>query len=274
MNIQTKKNDWLNEKFAKQPGMLVSGHTTFSEALGLDPSTTTVALRFIGNRNNIYCSILTISSMKNDWSKVKLGLQSSKAKTLLKRISNAFEFPHLNLVYDPLNQDEFSIFMNEDFTELGGSKLVEIFQKINFALVTDIGTYKEINKSINDSFQIWTRSHLSKYLTINDFDAISLDSKIIFEFKRVQESIDTWHPYVDDAPNYLALLLICRLSDFKLRVIAYQEAETRFIGLHTISDVNTNSIKGRFVNCRAEDVMSNLIGIEYTSNKRRQAQRY
>ncbi|HWT92324.1 MAG TPA: hypothetical protein VN238_04960 [Solirubrobacteraceae bacterium] len=76
---------------------------------------------------------------------------------------------------------------------------------------------KALNKSLNDSFQVWTRSELTKQVAIVDLDVIIWFPKAshtagaasrfaLVELKRQTQSeaqARDWGPYVDDSPNYM-----------------------------------------------------------------------
>ena len=132
-------------------------------------------------------------------------------------------------------------------------EMIEYFTKVDPEITQNPGTHKEINKTINDSFQIWKRNHFSKYMVFNDFDILILSKPTIFELKRVIESIDTWNPYVDDSSNYAALSLISNTNNIRLRVIAYQREREGQIALHDIIDASKAHIKGRYILCSPSD---------------------
>lgn len=103
---------------------------------------------------------------------------------------------------------------------------------------------KEINKTLNDVFQRFTRSMVSWQYSINDLDAlVAVPGGIAFlELKRSSKKL--WSPYVNDAPNYLLMRSLTRKSpsgvDFTLR---YDEDSTK-IDVHTLLDVSREVIPG------------------------------
>lgn len=270
----TNKQDWLNDFFSLQAGMLVSGHPSFSEAVGLH-SSDQVVLRFIGNRIKIHCLILTIASNNNEWPRVKLVLLAEKAQAVLQSIKNCFPFVLVSLIYDPQQNNAFSLLQGSSFINLDESELSSFFKEMSTDLTENIGATKDINKTINDSFQTWTRKCLSKFIVVNDFDSLSTTQRIVFEFKRVKESIENWIPYLDDAANYATLLILCKNSEkvnsekVKLRIISYNVEKNDLISLHTISNAAKDVIEGRYILCRPKDVINSIVGISYKSQKRR-----
>jgi len=269
MSVVTSKQDWLNDYFSEQPGMLVSGHSSFSKAVGLN-SSDQVALRFIGNRKKIYCLILTIASNADDWPRVKLAILAEKAQAIMQNINDCFPYKLIVLIYDPHQSDTFSLLNGRSFDGFDDNGLSLFFKEISIDLTENIGTIKDINKTINDSFQAWTRKYLSKYIVVNDFDSLSITQRIVFEFKRVKESIETWLPYLDDYSNYSTLMNLCKGSDrVKLRVIAYSPEKNSLISLHIITSAGKDVIEGRSIVCRPKDVVNTQVGIPYKSQNRR-----
>jgi hypothetical protein len=218
----TNKTDWLNDKLAKK-GLLVSSHHTFNTYLGYDNQDYDISLRFIGNISIGYNYILVIITDE---------LNNFKATTQIKntilKLSALFNKSVYTLVSANTKTDmNFLVSTNGvdfDLHDSDGLKL--FFTKINHNYTQDIGVTKELNKSINDNFQQWTRNNLSKFITINDFDAISIHtpSAYILELKRVEEDINTWLPYLDDYANYKAcdnIIKSLKLDLNHFRTIAY-----------------------------------------------------
>jgi hypothetical protein len=230
-------------------------------------------LRFIGNRNITYCLILTVSTDYRQWQRVKTALLATESKVLLEKIRDFIHAPLISIIYDPKVEDKFSIFAGSDFSEVNGVGLSKAITDIDRQITDNVGTIKEINASINDTFQVWTRKYLSKYVTINDFDAFSLEKRIIYELKRIKGNINDWRPYLDDHANYATLLQITKKANrAALMVVAYERNKPELVALHKIMNADKESIKGRFIVCRPEDILNNPIGIPYQSKNRRQFQ--
>ncbi|WP_235201209.1 hypothetical protein, partial [Pseudomonas aeruginosa] len=104
---------------------------------------------------------------------------------------------------------------------------------------------KAINKSLNDVFQIFTRSLVSWQFSINDVDVlVTAPGGVIFlELKR--SSVTPWQPYLDDAANYLLMRSLTRLVpkgiDFTLRYDLDRPTE---VEVHTILGISREVIPG------------------------------
>ena len=188
--------------------------------------------------------------------------------------SNIFNSRIPVIIYDNLNPDNFSVsFDTKNFINTNSEKLKEYFTKFNSRITENPGTFKAINKSINDSFQKWTRKNLSKYLVINDFDIIIKGKSLIIELKRVKEGLNSWKPYLDDNGNYLALLNICKANKLKLLVVAYNY-NIQDIAIHDITSITDSEIHGQFCICKLDDLANLSLNSynfnQYISNRRRQ----
>jgi len=124
--------------------------------------------------------------------------------------------------------------------------LCSFFEQINPAYTKNTGNVKAENQSINDSFQSWTRSNLSGFLTINDFDSLCLkekDSSLhVLELKRVQEEPEEWCPYLDDFSNYYACQ---KISGRKFRVIVYNELSITKVAVFKFDEIEKHKFVGR-----------------------------
>ena len=272
MARMTKKHDWLNDLLASVSGMLVSGHPSFSERIGLRTDDT-VVLRFVGNRRQTIALILTILSDMEEWGRTKRTIASSpNARQIIMQISTILGARVCIVLCDNDIAGAFSVSDDlESFHDADDQDLLRYFERVNIEMTQNPGTYKEINISINDSFQRWTRQYLSRYLVVNDLDALLLSKPAIFELKRVKEDIADWRPYVDDSANYAALMLICKNAKIPLRVIAYQVDNRDLVALHQVQSATKACIEGRVVVCRPTDIVRNPPGTSYTSCRRRQS---
>jgi hypothetical protein len=249
----TKTSDWLIEYYAGFKGMQISGHSSFSMKFDLSAEEE-VSLLFAANRAKIFTYLLTIVAKSENHSRIKETVKSSEnASSHLEKIKSVLNKDIHIVLYDP-REEQFSVGNSfECFDDLDSDGMIEYFTKVDPEITQNPGTHKEINKTINDSFQIWKRNHFSKYMVFNDFDILILSKPTIFELKRVIESIDTWNPYVDDSSNYAALSLISNTNNIRLRVIAYQREREGQIALHDIIDASKAHIKGRYILCSPSD---------------------
>ena len=111
---------------------------------------------------------------------------------------------------------------------------------------------KQINKSINDIFQRWTRAYLSGQLSINDVDAFTLVTTssgkkviVICELKRSKIKLKDWQPYLDDVPNYmLAKACTLKIPQSIDLTIHYSEENKNQVAIHLLGAVTWEGISG------------------------------
>jgi hypothetical protein len=281
MNIspkQTVKFDWLNDALAQQ-GAYVSGHSSFLDKLDLNNLASSAELRFIRQYNygNFKFSyFLTVCCEKKNWDAATTVLASNKNfAEIAKNWNSKFGFPLRVVLYDNKNPNLFRYFPDDlsKYSDLDSDGMSKAFSLIDSGITNDAGVQKAINRTSNDSFQDWGRSNLSRYIVINDIDAITLDDantvKKIFELKRVQEDIQTWEPYVDDATNYQSLIRMSRVSGVEFHTLAYQPEITNKVALHIIDEADKNKIVGKFDICESNNIIPSSEPKPYTSRRRR-----
>lgn len=111
---------------------------------------------------------------------------------------------------------------------------------------------KDLNRSLNDHFQMWTRAYLSGQLSINDVDALkTIERKgsdniiLICELKRPKEDVESWMPYLNDVPNFMLAKSIARSSGNAIDVtIQYNNNQEKKISVHIITHVTKERITG------------------------------
>jgi hypothetical protein len=112
---------------------------------------------------------------------------------------------------------------------------------------------KEINRSINDLFQRWTRTMMSGQFSINDLDALWLRRKapgyaVLLELKRGttrSSSVAGWQPYLDDVPNYLLMKSVTRHGAPNFDVtIQYRPDDPGRLAVHTVTLLSRMHIVG------------------------------
>jgi hypothetical protein len=147
----------------------------------------------------------------------------------------------------------------------------------------DVGSDKAINKSLNDTFQTWTRDCLSKYATASDLDAFMLagPAPVFLELKRVVQPLADWRPYLDDIANFNSLNLIAQQRDGISVTLAYQANNPTEIACHrAVRPHNRNCITGQFQLLPPPAVVANLFAIAtdndvaYTSTRWRKKPKY
>ncbi|MBF6612258.1 MAG: hypothetical protein IVW55_03940 [Chloroflexi bacterium] len=252
----TERDDWLTRLMAGQEGMLVSGHQTFSTRMDL-LAQDVVAVRFMGNRARTYGYLLTVQAPVDEWGRVADTLQNSpNAEHVQGELRALLGTAPIAVFYDNGAPGKFGYLDARGYAPTDSEGLRDLFGMLDRRLVDRPGTIKAINRTINDSFQAWTRVHLSQYLIINDFDALLLGPEpIIFELKRVQEELNTWRPYLDDQANYAALVLIAANLRARLRVLAYRAEEVGRVAAHHIATVTQESITGMMAIFPADDAV-------------------
>ena len=274
MDDYTSTEDWLHTQAASMDDLFISGDLTFSQKLGLKQKSIT-SLRFAANRQDIFGYFLTIRAPKIAWRDLECEIINSELfKIKIEYFSKLLNSEIPVIIYDNLNQDIFFIsFDTKNFMNVNSEKLKEHFTKLNSRITENPGTFKAINRSINDSFQKWTRNNLSRYLVINDFDIIIKGKSLIIELKRVKEGLNSWRPYLDDKGNYLALLNICKSNKLKLLVVTYNY-DIHDIALHDITSISESEICGRFCICKLDNLANLSLDSydfhHYVSNRRRQ----
>lgn len=237
--MRTVKSDWLNDLLANE-NWFVSSHKSFADRTGLTEAD--VSLRFIGNRSLGYKLILVIllENAETLFESFSINTKLNEFFKLLKKVSS---------------QDLYCLVFGKDCTYAGEDveslnqytheDLVEFFKQLFPSSVENVGDVKEENQSINDSFQFWTRCKLSKYITVNDFDALCVKEKNgslhVLELKRIKDSPQEWCPYLDDAANYLA----CKgLIQNKFRTVAYNDNSDEMVAVFKLDEIGKEKING------------------------------
>lgn len=111
---------------------------------------------------------------------------------------------------------------------------------------------KGLNRSLNDHFQIWTRTYLSGQLSINDVDALKTIERagsdniiLICELKRPNESVETWLPYLNDVPNFMLAKSIARTGSNAIDLtIQYNNTQDKKVSVHMMTHVTKERITG------------------------------
>lgn len=204
VRLETQRDDWMLETLAKNPDCVLSGHSSLRERLEL-PDGVRVEVRVAGDRRRVRVCLVTVAAPRGAWRAVAEACRRSERMAELLAALQRLGLPaNWMLIYDPKSDVEFGLSPDgATFELLSSAELAGKFGTVDPRLVRDVGTTKLVNKSVNDSFQAWTRENLSKYLCITDVDALVLaEEVIVLELKRVQEDVTDWFPYVDDESNY------------------------------------------------------------------------
>ncbi|MEC3885503.1 hypothetical protein VKA52_17425 [Halobacillus sp. HZG1] len=242
---RTSKSDWLNDWLAQMNNMYVSGHESFRKRLNL-PDNSVVTIRYINLRGR-YIWILTVESIEEDWSAIKTSLTNNQDFNL---INEKFGKELNILLFSPTNPNIFSYkIFDRNYIDVDSNGLIMAFNSQLPNINQNPGTVKNRNKSLNDNFQLWTRSKLSKYSVINDFDAVFLNNgsgkdDYIYELKRVRENMDSWEPYTDELRNYERVNKISGMLSFNNMILAYNFDNPNHFAAHYNVNPQNSAIKG------------------------------
>lgn len=154
----------------------------------------------------------------------------------------------------------------------------------------DPARVKPINRSLNDSFQNWTRSYLTGQLAINDIDALvrlpvsGSGSRTVAVLELKRSGLAGWRPYLDDVPNYMLYKAVARQAghaiDLTVRYAYRNPArDSRAAEIHVLSSVSHDRILGFSKTVSGHDAsstvaallteLSRMIDRAYTSTTRR-----
>ncbi len=205
MNL-TIKDDWMND-YLSDHGYFVSDHESYRISLGL-PKQAKVSLRFFGNVKIGYFYAIVINCDESGWKQcITTSILEHKEK--LKGILDG----NISILMFDNNKDSFCIY-DGAISKISSAQLVTYFSNINSDLTAESGTFKQINRTTNDAFQVWTRKNLSKYVSCNDIDAFKImgDTIEFVELKRPVQDCYNWLPYLNDYGNYKALQVMGRVN--------------------------------------------------------------
>jgi hypothetical protein len=271
----TQQDDWLYESLSANASILISGHPSLSQSLGLSVDQI-VSILFVGNKREIIGYVVTIKARDGTKQTIQDVKEALSGNAVIGRLGQILGSPPLIVI---CSEEEHDFVVSDDviaFREVDDAGMRETLSKMDKRLTQNVGVMKEINKSINDKFQLWRRGNTSKYYVFHDFDAISVNPSVIFELKRVQENLETWKPFVDDSSNYATLNLIGRSRGIPIRVIAYNIDVKERIAYHQIAYASKAGIDGSVCVCDPDFVidpendLSILKMSTYSSTRRRQ----
>lgn len=280
----TEKQDWFNTLLAKRRA-LVSSATSFSSNLAL-PDRCTAELRFVRHQDRIQY-LLTLNSgtvLSNRPAALQLVRSMVRAsKGPFEQIVGVFGETIQVLLYSNEQPNRFWVYdpHTRQLSAKDSHELEELFQSLLPGVTQGPGTSKEVNKSINDAFQRWTRQHLTRRCTVNDIDALQLSGEhafasqpIVYELKRVNENLETWKPYTDDYYNYVALYAVADDIGGQARTVAYNKTgEKAYVAVHILSMAKSSPKKlvGTRMLIKPDDVAMPGWGTAYESTNRRQS---
>lgn len=194
----TSKLDWFT-KALEESGIVVGGGSLITKSLGISMETP-VSIRFATSPNSSWMYFLTVGFGE----KYSSGYES-KILASLPNLEFDRLLPDLNVIFYSNNRPgSFRVYFDSMWETVSYLELQKKFMEVDPSFIGEVGQVKQINKSINDIFQYWTRSYLSPYCVVNDIDALVINENRcrIIELKRPVEDISTWKPYKTDLRNY------------------------------------------------------------------------
>lgn len=212
----TAKQDWFTKEL-EEAGVLVGAGDVIATKLMLPESQT--SFRFAVSPNSTWMHLLTVGFGQH--------YESSYEEAIFIRLSElgvSQIFPDLKILfYSDQRPGSFRINFDgnwETVTPLGMQKK---FYNADPTFLGASGNVKPINKSVNDLFQVWSRSYLNPYCVVNDVDALVRGEKTnkIIELKRPVESAADWKPYRNDLRNYQRSKELSEMTSSEIVNIAY-----------------------------------------------------
>lgn len=271
----TVKPDWLNDLLAAN-GAYVSGHPSFARRLEISGA---VTLRFLRLKECLLY-FLAIEPSRPDYQEEFLAAFDAGRLRELRQ-----QFTPLVQVFYTEGSGEFTLFYPAErtFRAVDFRQMTRLVAGHHDGFRQDAGSGKAINKSINDTFQAWTRECLSQYATANDLDAFTLAGPVpvFVELKRVVQPLADWRPYLDDTANFNSLNLIARQRGGAAITLAYQAGNPTEIACHRgVRPHHRDYIEGRFQLLAPAAVAADLLAvptrndIPYTSTRWRKKPDY
>ena len=253
----TRKEDWLND-FLAENGAYVSGHPSFAHQLGISGA---VTVRFV-KLNECVLYFLAIQPIQPDYQAEYLAAFEDGKLNWLRELF----FPLIQVFYTE-EGSEFDLFFPDKkcFRKFSFAGLTNLAIKYHAGFGQNVGVGKKINRSINDTFQLWTRTHLNAYCIVNDLDAFSTSQSpfVFIELKRVVQSLDGWLPYLDDVSNFNAQNLIAQQRAGIAITLAYQADNENQIAYHAhISPNKREFIDGQFKLISPTEIARDLLAVD------------
>lgn len=185
----------------------------------------------------------TIDKLKIFANKLFTALNSPGALVIYSSIEDNEGIPSFFWVYDTQLSIEGEEIDPRDYAK-------KINEQRNPSEQGEPGKIKKMNSNINDPFQKWTRSLISKQFSFCDVDVLvaSNDWKKIYIIELKKSKVKDWMPYLDDAPNYLLFQSIKRLSkedvDVRDYVIHYDYSDESFLDAYILDKISRKEITG------------------------------
>jgi hypothetical protein len=253
MNIirpQTNNNDWLFD-LAKNDNKVLLSDDDFVFKLFGQKTHGEYSIRFVGNSVLGY-KLLFLVKFEDIMALKKYKNEIYELCRYFKEVfSSSEEMPVIacNKKLSEVHATRFAILDKEkEFILTDKNGLAHFFHKIDPKFSQNTGfLLKDINRSVHDDFQLFTRTCLSRFVVANDIDGIiNKSNPVLLETKRVSGDPSFWRPYIDDHSNYKSLSFIAsKIPGASNLTIAYSNKYPGRASVHVLEEVNKLKIVGR-----------------------------
>ena len=233
----TLKQDWFTKEL-EDAGILVGGGEAITKKLHLEDSQ--ASFRFAVSPNSSWMYFLTVGFGPNYSSTYEDSIFLQLSEIGVTEI-----FPGLKILfYSNHRPGSFRINFAGTWETVSQVELQKKFYAEDPSFIGEVGNIKPINKSINDAFQVWSRTFLNPYCVVNDIDAFAagLKTNKIIELKRPLEDIADWKPYRNDLRNYQRSSELAVKTNSLIVNIAYNQKDTpaRLVQIFTTPEKEGN----------------------------------
>lgn len=268
MYQQTKKHDYFTAALAADPQVFV-GDTDLAHKLLGKPTGAAITLRYL-LREADQQPVLVIVAKSDDPN--FFPEHTETLRELHARIAGSYGCPVLLVTApktyiapsggrlgDAAANLRFSLLAGDQIRDASVPELAAHFAGAIAPLVSrSVGVEKQINRSIVDSFAVFTRIALTDEVAVNDFDAIRFDGELfaskgrILELRRVSESPASWLPYCSDHACYRGQQSMSELLGWhQPRVVTYSILHPGVAAAHRIDRASSAQVSGIRAICSA-----------------------
>ncbi len=257
----TLKQDWFTQEL-EDAGILVGGGESIAQKLNLEDSQS--SFLFAVSPNSAWMYFLTVGFGPSYSSTYEDSIFSRLCELGVSAI-----FPGLRILfYSNHRPGSFRINFEGIWETVSETELQRRFYVVDPSFMGEVGNVKPINKSINDAFQVWSRTFLNPYCVVNDIDALAAGVKTnkIIELKRPIEDIAEWKPYKSDLKNFQRSSELALKTNSVIMNIAYNQKSTpgKLVQVFTtpVKEINSTSIS------YSKLVISSSEAIDYILDKK------
>ena len=257
----TLKQDWFTKEL-EDAGILVGGGEAIAKKLHLQDSQ--ASFRFAVSPNSSWMYFLTVGFGPNYSSTYEESIFLE-----LRELGVTAIFPGLKILfYSNHRPGSFRINFEGTWETVSQAELQKRFYTNDPSFIGEVGNVKPINKSINDAFQVWSRTFLNPYCVVNDIDALAAGIKTnkIIELKRPLEDIGDWKPYRNDLRNYQRSSELALKTNSVIVNIAYNQKITssRLVQIFTTPEKECNLTRVSY----SKSVVSSSDAIDFILDKK------